>query len=613
MYCNNCGKEMPDGDMFCQHCGAKVEQETPVESVTGEGSPQPKAPKKFNKKKIWVPIVSVVGVLAVSVGVAFAHPVGRNFLTKLIMSPEKYFEHSLTKNAKAFTDNLYESINSFKGLSFREGGAEGEMKVEFGEGFKEVIEEAAGDEAEYITWIDSFGADFDVAVSKKGVSGDLTYKINDSKITTLELDEDLENFIAYYRLPDINDEAIKVDFSEIYEEAGMGELMSILGNISKEVDKFYGLIPEQKVAEDIFVRYAKVIAGEIKDVEEETEKIEIEGVSQKCTVLTAEIDGDVMLAMAKSVLEEVKDDEDIEDIIKDFMRAYNVDEGNYDNFVDSINNALDNFPDEIEEDISFDVKLYVDNRGGIVGLGIEVQGAEISFITLEKGDKNAIEFKVEAPGANISFSGMEEENGGKSSGEYALKVNSMELISFKTSGVDVEKAKNGEFVGKMTIEAGKGISDLMDMMGGRSEMAAIADVISSLKLELSATETSGKLSVYAKDKMFIAMTVDAKENNNTELTFPDSYVDVTSGDDIEGWLANCTIDGLLENLKNADLPSDLVSELEQSYAESQVSNGAMIDEYSGLQYTPDELRDLSHGLMMESEYLDMASGIYDNY
>ncbi len=612
MFCNNCGKEVPDGDMFCQHCGAKVGQETPVEPVQSEVVPPQKTPKKFGKK-IWVPIVSVIGVLAVSVGVAFAHPVGRNFLTKLVMSPEKYFEHSLTKNAKGLTDDLYASINSFKGLGFKEGGAEGEMKVEFGEGFKDVIEEAAGDEAAYITWIDSFGADFDVAVSKKGLSGDFTYKINDSKITTVELDEDLENFIAYYRFPDINDEALKVDFSETFEEAGMGELMSILGNISKELDKIYGLIPEQKVVEDIFVRYAKVIAGEIKDVEEETEKIEIEGVTQKCTVLTAEIDGDVLLSMAKGVLEEVKDDEDIEDIIKDFMSAYNVDEGNYDNFVESINNALDNFPDEIEENISFDVKLYVNNKGEIVGFGVEVQGAEISFITLEKGSKKAIEFKVEAPGANIAFSGMEEENGGKVSGEYTLKANSMELISVKTSGVDVEKAKNGVFVGNMTIEAGKGISDLMDMMGGRSEMADVIDVISSLKLELTATDTSGKLSVYAKDKMFIAMTVDAKENSNTKLTFPDSYVTVTDASDMESWLSGCSIDGLLSNLKDADLPGELASELEQSYAESQVSNGAMMDEYSGMQYTPDELRYLAHGMIMEQEYIGKASGIYDNY
>lgn len=589
MYCNNCGKEIPDGDMFCQHCGARIEPEIPAEPPAGEVIPPQKTPKKLGKK-LWVPVVAVVGVLAVTVGAAFAHPVGRNFLTKLVMSPESYFEHSLTKNAKAFTDDLYESINSFKNLSFQEGGAKGDMKVEFGEGFKDAIEGVAGDEAQYITWIDSFGADFDVAASRKGASGDIAYKVNDKKITTIEMDMDLENYIAYYRFPDINDEAIRFDFGEIFEEAGMGELLTILESLSGEVDKFYGLIPEQKIMEDIFVRYAKVIAGEIKDVEEETEKIEIEGVSQKCTVLTAEIDGDVLLAMAKGVLEEVKNDKDIEDVVKDFMKAYNIDEANYDKFIESIDGVLDEFPDEIEENITFDVKLYVDNRGQIVGFGVEVQGAEISYITLNKGDKKALEFKVEAAMANMSFSGVEEENGGKVSGDYALSFNSMDIISIKTSDVDIDKAKKGEFNGKMTITAGDGLSSLINMAGGMggSEVKKAIDIISSIKLELSATDTTGKLSIYSNDKMFIEMSVDAVRNNNTKMSIPSSYIDITSESEIESWLAGCSIDGLLDNLKNADLPGDLASELEDEFNGSQFSNEAMIDEFSGLQYSPEE-------------------------
>lgn len=594
MYCNNCGKEMPDGDLFCQHCGAKIDETTPLEQPQNEVTPPKKSPKKLGKK-LWVPIVSVVGVLAVTVGAAFAHPVGRNFLTKLVMSPEKYFEHSLTKNAKSFTDDLYASINSFKEMSFQEGGAEGEMKLEFGEGFKDLVESTAGSEAEYITWIDSLGADFDVAASRKGVSGDIVYKINDNKITTVELDADAENFVAYYRFPDINDEALMVDFGEIFEKAGMGALLQIIEGLSGEVDKFFGLIPEQKVTEDIFVRYAKVIAGEIKDVEEESEKIEIEGVSQKCTVLTAEIDGEVLLAMAKSVLVELKDDEDVEGVVKDFMKAYDIDESYYDDFIDQIDGTLDEFPDEIEENISFDVKLYVNNKGEIVGFGFEVQGAELSYITLQKGDKKAIEFKVEGPGANISFAGVEEENGGKVSGDYALKANSMELIKIKTSDIDMNKAKMGQFTGKVTITAGSGLSTLVNMAGGMggSDVKKAIDIISGIKLELAATDTTAKMSVYSNDKMFISLNVEATRNNNTKLTIPSSYVEVTSTADMESWLSGCSIDGLLDNLRDADLPGELASELENNYAESQVQNDVMMDDYYGMQYTNDELIDMA--------------------
>ena len=47
-------------NIVCFICGAKVGQETPVEPVQSEVVPPQKTPKKFGKK-IWVPIVSVIG------------------------------------------------------------------------------------------------------------------------------------------------------------------------------------------------------------------------------------------------------------------------------------------------------------------------------------------------------------------------------------------------------------------------------------------------------------------------------------------------------------------------------------------------------------------------
>lgn len=72
MFCNQCGKEIPDGTVFCPNCGAKQEsmeavpvQAQPIEPMPGAAPSVPEQKKKANPVKIIIPVAAVALVLVV--------------------------------------------------------------------------------------------------------------------------------------------------------------------------------------------------------------------------------------------------------------------------------------------------------------------------------------------------------------------------------------------------------------------------------------------------------------------------------------------------------------------------------------------------------------------
>ncbi len=66
MFCSKCGKEISDGTMYCNHCGAPQ---------SADAVPQPQQPKQTQKKNnTGVIVVVVVAVIAIVVGVVFTLP-----------------------------------------------------------------------------------------------------------------------------------------------------------------------------------------------------------------------------------------------------------------------------------------------------------------------------------------------------------------------------------------------------------------------------------------------------------------------------------------------------------------------------------------------------------
>lgn len=109
MICNKCGKEITDNSVFCEYCGAKVE-EVHIDSDTGEQSI-----KKGNKKGLKIGIiVGIVLVLALA-------GVGITLMIKKGGSDSKIggLPKAKTPQEEAL-NNYFEAINNFDTDAFME-------------------------------------------------------------------------------------------------------------------------------------------------------------------------------------------------------------------------------------------------------------------------------------------------------------------------------------------------------------------------------------------------------------------------------------------------------------------------------------------------------------
>lgn len=141
MYCNQCGKEIPDGSQFCIHCGASMNT-APIPS-------KPQKKSSLGKRIMWGLVAVVVAVIARSIG----FNVAKNTMSD--GSKDTSSRYSITENVKQ-TESRTNS--QFKTL-IKQYGVDGVWDTpEFcdGKNYASFIRYNKASECDYVEIIDVF-------------------------------------------------------------------------------------------------------------------------------------------------------------------------------------------------------------------------------------------------------------------------------------------------------------------------------------------------------------------------------------------------------------------------------------------------------------------------
>lgn len=603
MFCKNCGNEISDTVRFCPKCG------TPIQEAVTE-NPQPKAvepeviepeaiepeavepeatkpevarpeavveappvpevqndiannglvidiPQKSKKSrfaKLLIPIV-LIFVLAVT---SFAHPVLRNSVMRTFMSDDAYFEHVMVNCAEEIAKSLADSIAELKGTLSGDVEASGTVEFELGAGAKDLIYEYASYSAyEAVEWFDTVAVDFDAGKSGDVHGMNLQYKINDTDIVSVNVA--MEGSRIYYSVPELSDEAICIDFAEIFRSAGVSFGFS---NIISALNEIIEIIPDEDVLEDILVRYITCIAKSIEGVDEEKITVEAGGVSQSAVSMTVTVDEDLIIGALDAVLSELEKDEDIEEIIKNVaeLDMVGMDGGDiYDKFV----TELEEIHADLENDINlgneeFELTFVANNRGELIGASIELEGGELEFYTVKDGSKYGQLVRIVTPqGQDFEIQGSGTVNGGKYTGEIELGVMGMQVLTMELEGVDKGLMDDGIFSGRCTISAAENIGGLLSVSGNSD----IASIISGFKIEIDSestkTKSDAELSIYMGDALLGKIKVSATDSTNADFEIPADYVNATDSYAMQSWVESMgtNIYEILGRLQSAGMPS----------------------------------------------------------
>ena len=587
MFCNKCGCQIEDGNVFCTNCGTPIGEGVKdsvnngavdnggvsPEMTFGSETKKPKKAKKKMSKGKKIGVISASSIAAVLIGSivamafvpSFAAWIGKafpgvsNFMMKTFAPADNYMEYvvKMNLNSGRAADPIVNLAGSLKGGNALNAEGQAKVKVIFGDGLKEMVGDEAGYQAEAaIDWIDSAALSYDVAVDGDKFGYDLGLDINDTQIVSADMVLALEDGEMYMTIPEISDQAIKVDLG-----SGMdAEQMAML-------QEFFALIPDEEVLERITNRYIECMFNQLEADDKESEKITAGGVTQKTTKITVKVSLKTLVDIGKAVLQEAKNDEDIKNIIKNTAGSEIVGE-NPDEVYSAFVSGIDELLAEINgvpapSTPAVDVYFWVNGKAEIVGVGGGLMGVEyFKVITTEDDDKYGVLCYAGTGMQSVKFEGSGTISNGKKSGSFDLYVADAKIINVTTENVDVNKEKEGKFEGKITIQASEDIGNLLSMAGASD----LEQILKGMKIEITGSGDTVGMNFHMDNKLFMGVEITATASEGTaEVKIPSNYKDLGNVDsyrfeqNIESWFNSASPDKLINNLEKAGAPSALIS------------------------------------------------------
>lgn len=604
MFCGRCGNPMDDNAMFCPNCGAAAENETPVEEpaapveeaagcveneqataesdISAQEENQSFAESEYpafdlntegevvqSKKKISkVPFLigGIVVVIAAVLLAVFNWANVSGFFVRTFSSPEKLqtkvYENvvsrtfdKLTVSEKAQKDAAVDPANM---------GAETEVRLNIDEQLLSLIPTQGMD----ISWLSDIAIGYDVSVKDKMEKVAMDLILGDTTIVSADTIFNLESMEAFVSIPDLNDQAIYMDVSAMFEDM-YGSYMSLYD--PENLEMLAEIIPSQEVLERILTRYVGVVMSGFGDVEKSSEKVKVSGVSQKLHVLKATMDEDDLIEIAENLLKTLKKDDDIEDIILK-VEEISEQEGLYDSFLEAMDDALESLEDVEPDDIgSFKITLvtYLNDANEIVGntvklslssLGMGMKYEPISWVRVEQGKKFASELVISAGTESIVFEGKGE-NGKTKNGEYVLSYDGNEILTVKLKDYI---SNDDQFAGTIRIapseDAMENIMDEADLSQSIIDLIGTAEPALEIKFDSNTQGGSFSIALAVGSKNLIAISSNTKLTTPDDIVIPENYVEITADSDGSEWLENMNpdfLDTLMDRLIEAGVPAEL--------------------------------------------------------
>ena len=575
MICNNCGNELGINDVFCPKCGkrvlaeeatetpgtteetpvteeipvaeeAPVTEETPVSETENEvESNEEKDPlvntegeKPKKKKKKWIKW-SIIGVVvaALTAGTVFAFPYIQNIFFRTTMNEEEYFKHVVKNNVTKFADSFLENYAEERELYKNGMGAYSDILIEVGDGTKQLVRQYG--EGFDIDWLSNFSLSGTSGFNDGQIYSDIDMKLNGADLFGIE--SLINNSETYINLPGLTDKAMRL---------ATDDEMSIFTLLSE----LYQIAPDEKILEELIVRYVMCVVEGIEDVEEENDTVKAGNIEQKYLKMTAKINADIGEKGIKNLLSEAKNDKDIKKIITDVCNTSSVNQ-NPDEVYAEFQNGIDELLSDIDMsdfDFNFDFVIWVDMKGDIAGMGVEADDVEISYINALKGRSLGTLLSIKTGQFNAAFEGDGTMKSNKFNGEYAVSVNGVKFIDVKVEDVDYNLIKKDIFNGSVVITPSTMAKTMLSSVGNEAT-SIIADGKIVFKSNTTEKAKSNiELSVYTGSNLLLSLKANA---SITSVSIPvmDNYIDYTDYEAVEQW-GNQILYNLQANLINAGVP-----------------------------------------------------------
>lgn len=611
MFCKNCGNKLESSDKFCAVCGQPVsvesennnsvsdiaqpvaaeQNETVVEAVenvlneevlsdNSEVVVEGNQKVKSGKKKVALISGIIAAVAVIVAAVIFLWPNIENLTVKTFSDSKSYYQYVEKKNVEELATNVSSLVANVNVKNdSKVSAAESNLKLKIGDILLDYIAENANINKSDITWASEIGVNGKTSFSDKLGSMDYDILLNGKTLIGVDMIFDSENYKVYCAVPQLNEKYLMFDLSDKldsgYADADIEEFMAIYESI-------FAALPDEETVNEIITRYLTVVIEACDDVEEESDVLEANGVSQKCTKLTVTIDTKTVQDIYEAVLKEVKNDKKIEKVIKDAVKASGVENADkyYDEFIKDIDEML-NKVDEIDlKDFKLKVITWVNGRGEAIGRELKTQyfDGDLYYYTARNGNKVGVEAVFGREDVKVTLLGEGTLKGTKLNADYVVKYGKDDVLNINVKNYDVALIEDNYLNGSFKITATEFLCDLLKDEAGLSD--EMVDAIKNASVVIDVESSKGKASISVslmyKNDLVVALSTSASESEVSEIKLPTDYIDIENNNSFEEYTSTITEDKIKKILTDAGIPQtfiDSLTEVFNNYSNSEPSYG----------------------------------------
>lgn len=528
--------------------------------TTNRAVPTPKEKPSKGVNLLLVLAIAVVVIIAGIVVIGGNGKVIANTFNKLTMDSDKYCQTVLKNYVKSQAKDIANNYGDVsKKTDAKKYAYEASASVKFSEDALDVLDDNGIDDVDFLA--DS-KATVRVDKNEDIVAIRATYGTEKKSVLSLNFIMDMEEELAFVQVPEINEQYLYADISDLLEQFSSEEYEDLFKNIDN-IEK----LSEDEI-EDFINRYCNIIIESFEDVEEETVELKVDKVSTKVTSLTVELTEEDCKNIALEIIDALKDDETLEKYCDSYTEALDLDDDMWDEVSDELDYMYENLDNTDTNDENVLVlQFYVNNKGDICGFCSEVHNDDddvvggTAFFEITSGTKYALKYVVyEYDDDLFTFSGTGSKSliSGKISGVFTMEYEDVELdITLKNCKFGVREVSG-------TIEVA--MEDIIEVLD-TDELDDYEDYVLSLSFKNTTDELSYKFTILDGKNEFASVAFDFSSSSFKKVSVPDEKdcADMTDEDDLEDWVDEADVDDLNDALEDMGFPEDCIPDLKDMY------------------------------------------------
>jgi len=372
-------------------------------------------------KRLPIILFSVMGLLVVTLLIAFFNKTVNNYISMKLLSPSKYLAKVEANELKKTSNSPLLKLASNKKVDPKEGSTKPySFELKLSDSVKSLAQTYAKNLTksdpttsvileEIITKTESVTIEGSIAGKEKDYSFIVGFKLNDSEIIKANVIISFEDNMIYFQIPTLSNKWLSHKLDE--------SITKNFPDSAKTSEKLSKLSYK-----DIFSKYMKILIDNLDKVKKsENNTLEINKINQNCTLLESNVTAENAKDISVKLLEELKKDDDIKDLFISLNLAK--DEKDYEK---NLSTSIEKIKEKgvFDKDSKCSFKVWVDLQGDVLGHEVKFNDTCFGYKTVEDNNKCEFVYYLAPKGDtfSINYEGSYEKNDDKISGDAVLTL-----------------------------------------------------------------------------------------------------------------------------------------------------------------------------------------------